>query len=79
MLIASRPTLFPERLDEYVEEDNPVRVVDVFIDGLDLDGLGFDVAPEATGRPSYHPAVLLKLYVYDQHNVYPAARACAER
>ncbi len=48
-------TLFPERLDEYVEEDNPVRVVDVFIDGLDLDGLGFDVAPEGDGSPIVSP------------------------
>ncbi len=61
-------TLFPERLDEYVEEDNPVRVVDVFIDGLDLDGLGFDVVPETTGRPGYHPATLLKIYLYGYLN-----------
>jgi len=55
-------TLFPERLEDWVGEDNAVRVIDVFVDELDLGGLGFDrVRPEATGRPGYHPAVLLKL------------------
>ena len=55
-------TLFPERLDDYIGEDNPVRVVDVFVDELDLAVLGFDrVEPRATGRPGYHPSVLLKL------------------
>jgi transposase len=50
-------TLFPERLDDYLGEDNPVRAVDVFVDELDLAGLGFGgVEPEATGRPAYHPA-----------------------
>ena len=53
-------TLFPECLADWIEEDNPVRVIDAFVDKLDLSGLGFDgVAPEATGRPSYHPSVLL--------------------
>ena len=61
----SQHTLFPESLEDYIAEDNPVRVVDVFVDGLDLAKQGFDgVQPEATGRPSYHPAVLLKLYIY---------------
>jgi transposase len=55
-------TLFPSVLDEYVGEDNPVRAIDVFVDGLDLAKLGFDgVAPLATGRPGYHPAPLLKI------------------
>jgi transposase len=55
-------TLFPECLEDWIDEDNPVRVIDIFVEKLDLCGLGFDgVAPEATGRPSYHPAVLLKL------------------
>ena len=54
-------TLLPECLDDYVAEDNPVRVIDVFIDELDLTGLGFEVvAPADTGRPAYHPAVLLQ-------------------
>jgi len=58
-------TLFPECLEDWIEEDNPVRVIDAFVEKLDLFRLGFDgVAPEATGRPSYHPAVLLKLYIY---------------
>ncbi len=58
----SQSTLFPESLDEYIAEDNPVRVVDVFVDELDLKGLGFEGAePEATGRPAYHPATLLKI------------------
>ncbi len=56
----SQSTLFPERLDDYIGEDNPVRVVDVFVDELDLGGLGFSrVDPLATGRPSYHPSSLL--------------------
>jgi transposase len=61
-------TLFPERLDDYIAEDNAVRVIDVFIDGLDLSGMGFKTVPEVTGRPAYHPATLLKLYVYGYLN-----------
>jgi transposase len=58
-------TLFPECLEDWIDADSPVRVIDAFVEKLDLSGLGFDgVAPEATGRPSYHPAVLLKLYIY---------------
>src|SRR5476651_679215 len=58
-------TLFPECLEDWIGEDNPVRVIDVFVDELDLAELGFDgVKPEVTGRPSYHPSVLLKLYIY---------------
>ena len=61
----NQSTLFPERLDDYLAEDNPVRAIDVFVDELDLGGLGFDgVEPEATGRPAYHPATLLKIYIY---------------
>jgi transposase len=61
--------LFPAQLDEYVVEDNPVRVVDAFIDSLDLRELGFEGAvPDETGRPSYHPGVLLKIYVYGYLN-----------
>ena len=55
-------TLFPECLEDWIGEDNPVRVVDVFVEELDLAELGFGgVDPEATGRPSYHPSILLKL------------------
>ncbi len=68
-------TLFPERLDEWIGEDNPVRVVDVFVDELDLGGLGFDrVTPETTGRPGYHPSVLLKLYIYGYLNRVQSSR-----
>src|SRR5712672_4676353 len=58
-------TLFPECLEDWIDEGNPVRAIDAFVEKLDLLGLGFDgVAPEATGRPSYHPSGLLKLYIY---------------
>jgi len=61
----SQVTLLPECLDDYIGEDNPVRVVDAFVDELELETLGFEGATAAaTGRPSYHPSVLLKLYVY---------------
>ena len=62
-------TLFPDRLEDWINEDNPVRVIDVFVDELDLAELEFSgVDPEATGRPSYHPSVLLKLYIYGYLN-----------
>src|SRR4051794_15352470 len=62
-------TLLPECLDEWIDESNPVRAVDAFVDALDLAELGFDgVVPEVTGRPSYHPSALLKLYIYGYLN-----------
>lgn len=68
-------TLLPECLDDYISEDNPIRAVEVFIDELDLGTLGFaGVAPAATGRPSYHPAVLLKLYLYGYLNRIQSSR-----
>jgi transposase len=68
-------TLFPERLDDYVGEDNPVRAIDVFVEELDLAGLGFEgVQPLATGRPAYHPATLLKIYVYGYLNRVQSSR-----
>ena len=68
-------TLFPECLEDWIGEDNPVRVIDVFVEELDLAELGFDgVAPEATGRPSYHPSVLLKLYIYGYLNRVQSSR-----
>lgn len=68
-------TLFPASLDDYVTEDNPVRAVDVFVDGLDLDTLGFvGVQPLETGRPGYHPGVMLKLYIYGYLNRVPSSR-----
>ena len=67
--------LFPECLEDWVDENNPVRVIDVFVDELDLGELGFDgIAPEATGRPSYHPSVLLKLYIYGYLNRVQSSR-----
>ncbi len=71
----SQVTLLPECLDDYIGEDNPVRVVDAFIDELDLEALGFEGATAAaTGRPSYHPAVLLKIYVYGYLNRIQSSR-----
>jgi len=68
-------TLFPEYLEDYVAEDNPVRVVDVFVEHLDLGKLGFNRAePAITGRPSYHPSVLLKLYIYGYLNRIQSSR-----
>ena len=68
-------TLLPECLDDYIAEDNPVRVVDVFVDELDLANLGFEGAnPASTGRPSYHPAMLLKLYIYGYLNRLQSSR-----
>src|SRR3990167_3426508 len=68
-------TLLPECLDDFIAEDNTVRIVDVFIDELDLVGLGFDGAkPAATGRPSFHPSVLLKLYLYGYLNRIQSSR-----
>ena len=62
-------TLFPETLEDFVAEDNSVRVIEAFVEALDLGGLGFSrVDPKATGRPSYHPSVLLKLYIYGYLN-----------
>jgi transposase len=68
-------TLFPECLEDWIDEDNPVRVIDVFVDEIDLGALGFGgVDPEATGRPSYHPSVLLKLYIYGYLNRVQSSR-----
>jgi len=67
-------TLFPESLDEYIAQDNAVRVIDVFIDELDVSGLGFKAEPNATGRPGYHPRTMLKLYVYGYLNRIQSSR-----
>ena len=68
-------TLFPECLEDWIDEDNPVRVIDVCVEELDLSELGFGgVDPEATGRPSYHPSVLLKLYIYGYLNRVQSSR-----
>jgi transposase len=71
----SQATLFPDRLEDWINEDNPVRVIDAFVDALDLSGLGFVRArAAATGRPGYHPSVLLKLYVYGYLNRVQSSR-----
>src|SRR3974377_2257886 len=68
-------TLFPECLEDWIDENNPVRAIDVFVDELDLSELGFDGgAPEEPGRPSYHPSVLLKLYIYGYLNRVQSSR-----
>src|SRR6266403_4479152 len=68
-------TLLPECLDDYVKSENAVRVIEVFVDGLDLSALGFvGVDPAATGRPAYHPAVLLKIYIYGYLNRIQSSR-----
>jgi transposase len=68
-------TMLPECIDDYVAEDNPVRVVDTFVDELDLSKLGFDgTEPALTGRPAYHPATLLKIYIYGYLNRIQSSR-----
>ncbi len=68
-------TLLPECLDDFIDESNPVRVIDVFVDTLDLAEMSFDgIEPAATGRPSYHPSVLLKLYIYGYLNRVQSSR-----
>ena len=65
----------PECLDDFINESNPVRVIDVFVDALDLAEMRFEgVGPAATGRPSYHPSVLLKLYIYGYLNRVQSSR-----
>jgi len=70
----TQATLFPERIDDYIAEENAVRVIDVFVDELDLSGLGFKTVPELTGRPAYHPAIMLKLYIYGYLNRIQSSR-----
>jgi transposase len=73
--VRSQVTLLPECLDDYIAADNPVRAIEVFVDELDLDQLGFDgMQPEATGRPAYHPATLLKIYLYGYLNRIQSSR-----
>jgi len=71
----SQSMLFPERLEDWIAEDNPVRVIDVFVDELDLGELGFERSePAATGRPGYHPVTLLKIYIYGYLNRIQSSR-----
>ncbi|BCF97966.1 hypothetical protein PPGU19_025350 [Paraburkholderia sp. PGU19] len=67
--------LLPECVDGYIGQDNPVRIVDVFVDELDLTTLGFNgTTPAMTGCPSYHPGVMLKIYIYGYLNRIPSSR-----
>lgn len=70
----NQSTLLPDCIDDYVDDENPVRAIDAFIDMLDLAALGFDIEPEATGRPGYHPATMLKLYLYGYLNQVQSSR-----
>jgi transposase len=70
----NQATLFPERLDDYISEESPVRVIDVFVDELDIGSLGFKDQPEVTGRPAYHPTTLLKIYIYGYLNRVQSSR-----
>jgi len=70
----TQATLFPERLDDYIAESSPVRVIDVFVDELDFGALGFRTVPEDTGRSPYHPATLLKIYIYGYLNRVQSSR-----
>jgi len=70
-----QPALLPHSLEDYVDEENPVRVIEAFIDELDLAALGFSgMTPAATGRPAYHPATLLKIYLYGYLNRVQSSR-----
>ena len=69
-------TLFPDRLEDWIDQDNLVRVVDLFLEEIDLEQLGFlRISLARTGRPGYHPSVLLKLFIYGYLNRVPSSRA----
>jgi transposase len=70
----TQATLFPDRLDDYLTEENEIRVIDYFIDSLDLSNLGFKTIPADTGRPAYHPSTMLKLFVYGYLNRIQSSR-----
>lgn len=68
-------TLFPDRLEDWIDGDHPIRVIDAFVDAMDLVGAGFcRMSPAQTGRPSYHPSMLLKLFIYGYLNRVPSSR-----
>ena len=67
-------TLFPEALDDCITEENPIRVIDAFVDSLDLAILGFKTIPADTGRPAYHPSTMLKLFIYGYLNRIQSSR-----
>ena len=66
--------LLPECLDDYVDENSPVRAIDAFVDMLDLAALGFCASPAATGRPGYHPGLMLRVYLYGYLNQIQSSR-----
>ena len=70
----TQATLFPDSLDDYISEENAIRVIDAFIDSLDLATLGFKTVPADTGRPAYHPSTLLKVFVYGYLNRVQSSR-----
>ena len=71
----TQDTFLPSRLEDYVTDDNPVRVIDVFVAEFDLTKLGFEgMSPQATGRPDYHPSILLKIYLYGYLNRIQSSR-----
>lgn len=71
----AQATLFPERIDDYIEDNNPVRAIEAFVDMLDLEGIGFQgMMPKVTGRPAYHPSTMLKLYIYGYLNRIQSTR-----
>ena len=70
----TQSTLLPELLDDYIAEENPVRIIDVFVDGLELAKMGFKTMPADTGRPSYHPSTMLKLFIYGYLNRVQSSR-----
>ena len=70
----TQATLFPEALDEYITEENPVRVIDVFVDKLNVSMMGINIIPADTGRPAYHPGMMLKLFIYGYFNRVQSSR-----
>lgn len=70
----SQLTLMPECLEDYIGSDNPVRVVDAFVEALDLTQMGFEAVAASTGRPGYHPGLLLKIYIYGYLNRIQSSR-----
>ncbi len=67
-------TLFPELLDDYISKENPVRVIEAFVENLDLSKLEFKTIPKKTGRPGYHPSTMLKLFIYGYLNRIQSSR-----
>lgn len=70
----AQTSLLPATLEDYVDADNPARIIEAFVEALDLGAPGFAIVPAATGRPSYHPATLLKLYIYGYLNRIQSSR-----